>query len=60
MALSVIFLRTQTITVRLALALLIAIGGVAVLMSHSLRLGATPIDRSGAVALIIADESLVR
>jgi drug/metabolite transporter (DMT)-like permease len=29
-------LRTQRLTVRLALALLIAIGGVAVLMSHSL------------------------
>jgi drug/metabolite transporter (DMT)-like permease len=50
----IIFLRTQTVTVRLALALLIGIGGVAVLMSHSLSLGGAPIDRSGAVALIIA------
>jgi drug/metabolite transporter (DMT)-like permease len=55
MALSeIIFLRTQTLTVRLALALLIGIGGVAVLMSHSLNFGGEPIDGTGAVALIIA------
>jgi drug/metabolite transporter (DMT)-like permease len=55
MALSeIIFLRTQTLTVRLAFALLIGIGGVAVLMSHSLNLGGAPIDRAGALALIIA------
>jgi drug/metabolite transporter (DMT)-like permease len=58
MALSeIIFLRTQTLTVRLALALLIGIGGVAVLMSHSLNLGGAPIDTAGAVALIIASIS---
>jgi drug/metabolite transporter (DMT)-like permease len=55
MALSeIIFLRTQKLTVRLALALLIGLGGVAVLMSRSLNLGGAPIDRVGAVALIIA------
>ncbi len=55
MALSeIVFLRTQRLTVRLALALLIGIGGVAVLMSHSLNLGGAPIDRAGAVALIVA------
>ena len=55
MALSeIIFLRTQRLTVRLALALLVGIGGVAVLMSRSLNLGGVPIDRAGAVALIIA------
>jgi drug/metabolite transporter (DMT)-like permease len=55
MALSeIILLRTQKLTVRLALALLIGLGGVAVLMSHSLSLGGLPIDRAGAVALIIA------
>jgi drug/metabolite transporter (DMT)-like permease len=55
MALSeIILLRTQKLTVRLALALLIGLGGVAVLMSHSLSLGGVPIDRAGAVALIIA------
>jgi len=47
MALSeIIFLRTQRLTVRLALALLIGIGGVAV-----------PIDRVGALALIVASMS---
>jgi drug/metabolite transporter (DMT)-like permease len=58
MALSeIIFLRTQRLTARLALALLVGIGGVAVLMSHSLNLGSTPIDRTGAMALIIAGVS---
>ena len=55
MALSeIIFLRTQRVTLRLALALLIGIGGVAVLMSRSLNLGGAPIDTAGALALIIA------
>jgi drug/metabolite transporter (DMT)-like permease len=58
MALSeIIFLRTQRLTVRLALALLIGIGGVAVLMSRSLNLGGAPIDRAGAMALIVASVS---
>jgi drug/metabolite transporter (DMT)-like permease len=51
------FLRTQRLTVRLALALLIGVGGVAVLMSRSLNLGGAPIDPAGAVALIIASMS---
>src|SRR4029077_3249965 len=57
MALSeIIFLRTQRLTFRLALALLIGIGGVSVLVSRSLslNLGEVPIDRAGAVALLIA------
>ncbi len=55
MALSeIIFLRTQRLTARLAFALLVGVGGVAVLMSHSLNLGGSPIDRTGAMALIIA------
>src|ERR1700731_1663650 len=57
MALSeIIVLRTQRLTVRLALALLIGIGGVSVLVSRSLSLslGEVPIDRAGAVALVIA------
>ncbi len=33
------------------------IGGVAVLMSHSLNLGGAPVDRPGAVALIIGSIS---
>jgi drug/metabolite transporter (DMT)-like permease len=58
MALSeIIFLRTQKLTARLALALLVGCGGVAVLMSRSLALGGTPIDRLGAVALIVASLS---
>jgi drug/metabolite transporter (DMT)-like permease len=58
MALSeIIFLRTQRLTVRLALALLIGIGGVGVLMSHSLNLGGAPIDKVGAMALIFASIS---
>lgn len=58
MALSeIIVLRTQRLTVRLALALLIGLGGVAALMSRSLNLGGTPIDSVGAVALIIASIS---
>src|SRR5271163_1626028 len=54
MALSeIVLLRTQKLTVRLALALLIGLGGVAVLVSRSLNLGGAPIDGVGAVALII-------
>src|SRR5271156_2521660 len=53
----IIFLRTQRLTVRLALALLIGIGGVGVLMSHTLNLGGAPIDKLGAMALIFASIS---
>jgi drug/metabolite transporter (DMT)-like permease len=53
----ILFLRTQRLTVRLALALLIGIGGVAVLTSHALNLGDAPLDRVGAVALIIGSLS---
>src|SRR5208337_4188308 len=57
MALSeIIFLRTQRLTLRLALALLVGIGGVAILVSRTLSqsLGEAPIDRAGAIALVIA------
>ncbi len=58
MALSeILFLRTQKLTVRLALALLVGIGGVAALTSNSLHLGGAPIDRAGAAALIFASIS---
>jgi len=53
----IIFLRTRRLTARLAVALLIGIGGVAVLMSRSLILPGAPIDMMGAVALIIASIS---
>jgi drug/metabolite transporter (DMT)-like permease len=48
----IVLLRTQRLTISLALALLIGICGVAVLVSRSLNLGGAPIDRAGAVALI--------
>ena len=58
MALSeIIFLRTQRLTMRLGLALLIGLGGVAVLVIRSLDLGGAPVDRRGAVALLIASIS---
>jgi drug/metabolite transporter (DMT)-like permease len=58
MALSeIILLRTQRLTLRLTLALLIGIGGVAVLMSRSVKLGGTPIDMLGAAALTVGSMS---
>jgi drug/metabolite transporter (DMT)-like permease len=55
MALSeIVILKTQRLTVRLALALAIGIAGVGVLMNNSFNLGGAPIDTKGAVALIIA------
>jgi drug/metabolite transporter (DMT)-like permease len=62
MALSeIIFLRTQKLTLRLSIASIIGIGGVAVLMSTSLgALGAkagAPVDRAGAIALIVGSAS---
>jgi len=53
----IVFLGTQKLTWRLALALIVGLGGVGVLMSHSLTLGGTPIDRMGALALIAASLS---
>lgn len=53
----IIFLRTQKLTLRLAVALLIGLGGVVVLVSRSILLGGEPIDRAGAVALVIAAAS---
>jgi drug/metabolite transporter (DMT)-like permease len=58
MALSEItFLQTQKLTARLTLALLTGIAGVVVLMSRSLNLSGAPIDRRGALALIVASMS---
>ena len=55
MALSeILILRTQQLSGRLATALLIGIGGVAVLVSHTLSFGEVPIDAAGALALIVA------
>jgi drug/metabolite transporter (DMT)-like permease len=52
--LEIIFLRTQRLTVRLCLALLVGIFGVAVLVNHSFSLGEVPINRAGAIALLVA------
>lgn len=53
----IIALRTQKLTARLALALLTGCAGVAVLMSRSVSLGGAPIDRLGAIGLIVASLS---
>jgi drug/metabolite transporter (DMT)-like permease len=53
----IIFLRTQWLSARLAFALLMGLGGVAVLMSRSPNLGGAPVDTAGAIALIIASMS---
>jgi drug/metabolite transporter (DMT)-like permease len=53
----IVFLRTQRLTLRLALALLIGLAGVAVLVSRGLHLGSAPISRLGAAALIFASIS---
>lgn len=50
----IIFLRTQQLTMRLAFALLVGIGGVLILVSHSVGLAEKAIDPLGAVALVIA------
>src|SRR3954469_16100868 len=55
MALSeILFLKTQRLTARLAIALLVGIGGVLVLVSRSIRFGDAPIEPVGALALIVA------
>jgi drug/metabolite transporter (DMT)-like permease len=48
----IVFLGTQRISVRLAVVLLVGLGGVAVLVSHSAGLGEGAIDTAGAVALV--------
>jgi drug/metabolite transporter (DMT)-like permease len=52
--LEIIFLRTQRLTVRLGLALLAGLCGVAVLTINSFSLGEVPINRAGALALLLA------
>jgi drug/metabolite transporter (DMT)-like permease len=49
----IIFLGTQRLSLRLAVALLVGIGGVAVLVSHA-GFGEGPIDTAGAAALVVA------
>jgi drug/metabolite transporter (DMT)-like permease len=52
--LEIMFLRTQRLTVRLGAALLVGICGVGVLMNRSFSLGEAPVDRAGAIALLVA------
>jgi len=55
MALSeILLLGTQRMTTRLAIALAVGVGGVAVLTNRSLALGDAPIDPVGAAALVVA------
>jgi drug/metabolite transporter (DMT)-like permease len=49
----IVVLRTQRMTVRLGVALLIGIGGVGVLVSRSLHLSGAPIHRLGALAMML-------
>lgn len=58
MALSeILILKTQRLTMRLAVALLIGVAGVGVLVSRTLSFGGAPIDPLGACALIAASVS---
>lgn len=50
----IMILRTQRLTARLGIALLVGIAGVAVLVGPSMNLGGAAVDRAGAIALIIA------
>ena len=50
----ILVVKTQRLTGRLAMALLLGIGGVAVLVSHSASFGDAPIDTLGACALLFA------
>jgi drug/metabolite transporter (DMT)-like permease len=52
--LEITVLRTQRLTVRLSLALLAGLCGVAVLMNRSFSLGEAPLDRAGTLALLVA------
>lgn len=48
----IIFLRTQTLTVRLGIALMVGIGGVAILVMPSSAFGQAAVDLAGALALL--------
>jgi drug/metabolite transporter (DMT)-like permease len=48
----IVLLRTQRLTIRLALALIVGLAGVAVLMGHSMGLGEAAIDTRAAIALV--------
>src|ERR1035438_4109218 len=50
----IVFLRTQRLTLRLGVALLVGIGGVVILVGRSMSMGEAPIDTAGEFALIVA------
>lgn len=50
----ILILRTQRLSARLAIGLLVGTGGVAVLVSRRLSFGEVPVDTAGACALIVA------
>jgi drug/metabolite transporter (DMT)-like permease len=50
----IVFLRTQRLTLRLGLALLLGMAGVGVLVGHGMNLGQSPVDSAGACALLVA------
>src|SRR5258708_36360833 len=50
----ILILRTQRLTLRLGIALLVELAGVAVLVSRSVSFGDAPIERTGAIALVVA------
>src|SRR6267154_1585273 len=50
--LEIVILHTQKLTARLGLALLVGLGGVAVLMNRSFSMGEAPISRAGAGAIL--------
>lgn len=50
----ILILRTQRLSARLAIGLLVGTGGVTVLVSRGLSFGEVPIDTAGACALIVA------
>lgn len=52
--LEIAILGTQRLTVRLAAALVVGVFGVLVLMNNSLSIGEAPVDRAGALALLVA------
>jgi drug/metabolite transporter (DMT)-like permease len=49
----ILILRTQRLTFRLGIALLVGLAGVAVLVSRSVSFGDAPIETSGALALVV-------
>jgi drug/metabolite transporter (DMT)-like permease len=50
----ILILRTQRLTLRLGLALLVGMGGVIILVCRSVGFGEGPINTSGALALVVA------